>query len=147
MLDLENEGTDAKGMVKRIDHVLNSLFDAALAFGAGQLALGSEDEGGGSPDDWTAHLMAQSFGRWLTVVVGAVIVGAGFYQFHKAYRADLRDELKSSELGVREKERATRSGCLGYTARGVVFSVIGVFLAHAALQTDPEKASGAEAAR
>jgi hypothetical protein len=108
MPDPENEGTDAKGIVKRVDHVLNSLFDAALAFSAGQLALGSEDEGDGSPDDWTAHLMAQSFGRWLTVVVGA-----GF-QFHKAYRADFRDELKSSELGVRDKEWATRSGRLGY---------------------------------
>jgi uncharacterized protein DUF1206 len=88
VLDPENEGTDAKGVVKRVDHVRNSLLDAALAFSAGQLAWGSEDEGGGSPDDWTARLMAQSFVGSLTVVVGAVIVGAGFYQFHRAYRAD-----------------------------------------------------------
>jgi hypothetical protein len=37
MLDPENEGTDAKGIVKRADDVLNSLFHAALAFSAGQL--------------------------------------------------------------------------------------------------------------
>jgi Domain of Unknown Function (DUF1206) len=59
------------------------------------------------------------------------LVGAGFYQFHKAYKADFRNELKSGELGVREKEWSTRSVCLGYAARGVVFSVIGVFLVQA----------------
>ena len=45
MLDPENGGRGAKGIVKRVDHALNGLFHAALAFSAGQLALGS---GGGA---------------------------------------------------------------------------------------------------
>jgi uncharacterized protein DUF1206 len=142
ILDPENEGTDAKGIVKRFDHVLNGLFHAALAFSAGRLALGSGSGGGGSPDDWTARLMAQPFGRWLAVVAGAVIVGAGLYQLYKAYRADFRDELKTGEMSAREKKWTTRSGRLGYAARGVVFGVIGVFLVQAALQTDPDEARG-----
>jgi hypothetical protein len=142
MLDPENEGRDAKGLVKRVDHVLNGLFHAALAFSAGQLVLGSGSGGGGSPDDWTARLMAQPFGRWLVVIVGAVFVGAGLYQFYKTCKADFRDELKSGEMGAREKAWATRSGRLGYAARGVVFGVIGVFLIQAALQTDPDEARG-----
>jgi Domain of Unknown Function (DUF1206) len=142
IVDPENEGKDAKGILKRVDHVLNGLFHAALAFSAGQLALGSGGGGGGSPDDWTARLMAQPFGRWLAVVAGAVIVGTGLYQLHKAYRADFRDELKSGEMGAREKKWASRIGRIGYAARGVVFGVIGVFLAQAALQTDPEEARG-----
>jgi hypothetical protein len=140
--DPENEGTDAKGLVKRFDHVINGLFHAALAFSAGQLVLGSGGGGGGSPNDWTAHLMAQPLGRWIVVSVGVVIVGAGLYQFYKVYRADFRDELKLGEMGDRERTWATRSGRLGYAARGVVFGVIGVFLVQAALQTDPEKARG-----
>ena len=142
ILDPENEGTDAKGLVKRLDHVLNGLFHAALAFSAGQLILGSGGGGGGSPDDWTARLMAQPFGRWLAAVAGAVIVGAGLYQFYKAYQADFRDDLKTGEMSAREKKWTTRSGRLGYAARGVVFGVIGVFLVQAALQTDPDEARG-----
>ena len=142
ILDPENEGTGAKGVLKRIDHVLNGLFHAALAFTAGQLALGSGSGGGGSPDDWTARLMAQPFGRWLAVVAGAVIVGAGLYQLYKAYEADFRDELRTGEMSAREKKWATRSGRLGYAARGVVFGVIGVFLVQAALQTNPDEARG-----
>ena len=143
ILDPENEGKDVKGIVKRADHVLNGLFHAALAFSAGGLALGTRGGGGGgSPDDWTARLMAQPFGRWLVVIVGAGIVCAGLYQFYKAYKAEFRDELKSGEMSARERTWATRSGRLGYAARGVVFGVIGVFLVQAALQTDPDQARG-----
>jgi uncharacterized protein DUF1206 len=141
-LDPENEGRDAKGILKRFDHVINGLFHAALAFSAGQLVLGSGGGGGGSPDDWTASLLAQPLGRWLAVIAGVVIVGAGLYQFYKAYKADFRDELKLGEMGSRERAWAARSGRLGYAARGVVFGVIGVFLVQAALQTDPDEARG-----
>ena len=143
LLDPENEGTDAKGIAKRLDHGLNGLFHASLAFAAALLVLGaSGGEGGGSPDDWTARLMAQPFGRWLTVVVGSVIVGIGLFQFYKAYKADFRDELKLGEMSDREDTWATRAGRLGYAARGVVLGVIGAFLVQAAVQTEPDKALG-----
>jgi hypothetical protein len=141
-LDPENEGAGAKGIVKRSDHVLNGLFHAALAFSAGQPALGTGSGGGSSPDDWTARLLAQPLGRWLVAIAGAVIVGTGLYQLYKAYAADFRDELKLGEMGGWEKTWATRSGRLGYAARGVVFGVIGVFLIQATLQTDPDEARG-----
>jgi hypothetical protein len=141
ILDPENEGRDSKGVVKRFDHVINGLFHAALAFSAGQLALGVGG-GGGSLDDWTKRLMAQPFGRWLAVIAGAVIVGAGLYQFYNAYKADFRDELKTGEMSTREHRWTTRSGRLGYAARGVVFGVIGIFLVQAAPQTDPDEARG-----
>jgi hypothetical protein len=142
ILDPENESRDAKGVVKRVDHTLNGLFHAALAFSAGQLALGSGGGGGGSPDDWTARLLAQPLGRWLAVIAGAVIVGAGLYQFYEAYKAAFRDKLKAGEMSARAKTWAARCGRLGYATRGVVFGVIGVFLVQAALQTDPDQARG-----
>ena len=142
ILDPEDEGKDVKGIVKRTDHVLNGLFHGALAFSAGGLALGAGGGGGGSPDDWTARLMAQPFGRWLVVIIGVGVFCAGLYQFYKAYKAEFRDELESGEMSAREMSWATRSGRLGYAARGVVLGVIGVFLVQAALQTDPEQARG-----
>jgi Domain of Unknown Function (DUF1206) len=142
ILDPENDGSDLKGIASRVEHVLNGLLHAALAFSAGGLALGAGGGGGGSPDDWTARLMAQPFGRWLVVIVGAGILGAGLYQYYKVYKADFRDELKSGEMSARKRTWVTRSGRLGYAARGVVFGVIGVFLVQAALQSDPDEARG-----
>jgi len=143
LLDPEKEGTNLRGIAKRLDHSLNGLFHASPASGAGVLVLGvSGGGGGGSPDDWTARFMAQPFGRWLTVILGLVIVGIGLFQFYKAYKADFRDELKLGEMSAREDTWATRVGRLGYAARGVVLGVIGTFLVQAALQTEPDKARG-----
>lgn len=142
ILDPDNEGKDAKGIVKRLDHVLNGLFHGALAFTAGQLALGSGGGGGGSPDDWTATLMSQPLGRWLVAAAGAVILVAGLYQFYKAYKADFRDELKLEEMSLREKRWSAHVGRLGFAARGAVFLVIGVFLGLAGLQSNPQQARG-----
>jgi len=142
VMDPEDEGRDAKGVVRRFDHVLNGLFHGALAFSAGQLALGSGGGGGGSPDDWTATLMSQPLGRWLVVVAGVGIVGAGLYQFYKAHKADFRDELKTGEMSLREKRWTTHAGRLGYAARGIVFGMISVFLVQAAIKADPDEARG-----
>ena len=76
------------------------------------------------------------------MIIGAAIVGAGLYQFYAAYKAKFTEELKLHEMSAREKTWATRSGRLGYAARGVVFGVIGVFLVQAALQSDPDEARG-----
>lgn len=141
-LDTENKGTDTKGIGSRLGNVLSGLLQAFLAFSAAQLALGMGGGGGGSPDDWTATLLAQPFGRILAVAIAAGIVAAGLYQFYKAYRADFREGLKLGEMSVRERTWATRLGRLGYVARGVVFIVIGVFLAQAALTFDPQQARG-----
>jgi hypothetical protein len=44
ILDPDDEGGDAKGLIKRADHIVNGLFHAALAMSVGRVALGS---GGG----------------------------------------------------------------------------------------------------
>jgi Domain of Unknown Function (DUF1206) len=142
ILDPENEGTDAKGLSRRVNHVLNGLFHAALAFSAGWLALGLGGGSGGPPEDWTARLLAQPPGGPLAVIAGAAIVVAGLYQLYKAYNADFRGELASGEMSAGARRWATRNGRLGYASRGVVFGVIGVFLAQAALQTDPDEVRG-----
>lgn len=141
--DPENEGKDAKGVVKRFDHVINGVFHGALAASAGRLALGSGGGGGGGgPDDWTATLLQQPFGRILTVAVGVVIVAAGLLQFYRAYDAKFMNEMKPGEMGPHQRTWTRRSGRLGYAARGVVFGIIGVFLVLAALQSDPNQARG-----
>jgi hypothetical protein len=41
---------------------------------------------------------------------------------------------------------ATRSGVVGHVARGVVFTIIGVFLGKAAIEYDPKEAVGIDGA-
>jgi hypothetical protein len=142
ILDPDNEGRDVKGLGKRFNHVLNGVFHAFLALTAVQLALLGSSDGGGSPDDLTARLLQEPFGRLLTAGVGVGIVCAGLYQFYCAYRAKFMEELEPGRMGAGTRKWTRRSGRLGYAARGVVFVVIGVFLVQAALKTDPNEARG-----
>ena len=142
VVDPENDGADAKGIAKRSKHAADGLFHAALALSVVQVALGSGGGGGGGPDDWTATLLQQPFGRLLTVAVGVVILGIGLYQFYLAYAAKFMEGLRPGELGAGQRTWARRSGRLGYAARGVVFGIIGGFLIQAALQTNPNQARG-----
>ncbi len=142
VLDPDNEGGGAKGVIKRADHVANGLFHAALAVSVGRVALGTGGGGDGGPDDWTATLLQQPFGRWLVGAVGAVVFAVGLFQLYRAYDARFMEELKPGEMDPREKRWTRRAGRLGHAARGVVFLVVGGFLAQAALQFDAQEARG-----
>ena len=141
ILDPDREGGNARGLIKRADHVVNGLFHGALAVSVGRVALGSGG-GGGGPDDWTATLLQQPLGRLLVAVVGAGILAIGLFQFYRAYDAKFMEKLKPGEMSPRERRWTRRAGRLGHAARGVVFLVIGAFLAQAALQSDPDEARG-----
>jgi uncharacterized membrane protein YidH (DUF202 family) len=119
-----------------------------LALSAIRLAMGSTAGSGSSnsTQDWTARLMSQPFGQWLVGLVGAFIIGLGFYQFYRAYKAKFRKEMKLQEMTPTEETWATRIGRFGEAARGVVFVITGFFLLQAARQADPNQARGLDGA-
>jgi hypothetical protein len=144
IMDTENKGTHAKGIVTRGGYVVIGLIYAGLAVSAVRLIMGSGGGGSGeaSTQGWTARLLSQPFGQWLVGIVGAVVIGIGLYQFYQAYSAKFREELNSVEMSSSEETWATWIGRFGFAARGVVFGIIGGFLIIAAIQAQPQEARG-----
>ena len=116
VLDPDGEGGDARGLIKRADHVVNGFFHASLAVSVGRVALGPGG-GGGGPDDWTATLLQQPFGRSLVGVVGAGMLAIGLFQFYRAHDAKFMEKLKPGEMNHRERGWTRRAGRLGHAAR------------------------------
>ncbi|HAJ59391.1 MAG TPA: hypothetical protein DCP31_09065 [Cyanobacteria bacterium UBA8543] len=146
--DPEHKGDDPKGLARRFGYGITGLIYASLAVSAIGLITGS---GGGSSSsnsqqDWTARLLSQPFGQWLVGLVGAFIIGLGFYQLYKAYKAKFRKQMKLQEMTPTEETWATRIGRFGLAARGIVFAIIGFFLLEAARQSDPSEARGLDGA-
>ncbi len=145
--DPENNGTDAKGIAKRISYAINGIIYAGLAFTAVKLALGTGgNSNSNSTQDWTARILSQPFGQWLIGTVGVLIIALGFYQFYQAFSKKLRKKLNITELSNPERKWVMTICRFGVAARGVVFCIIGWFLIQAATQYDPTQAGGLDQA-
>lgn len=141
--DPEGKGSDGEGIVKRIGFAISGLIYLFLSFYAASIVFGWSTGGsGGGQQAWTAKLLAQPFGQWLVGIVGAIVIGVGFYQFYKAYKAKFMDKYKTGEMSQAERTWAERAGRFGLSARGVVFCIIGIFLIQAAIQADPSETRG-----
>jgi di/tricarboxylate transporter len=103
---------------------------------------------GGSDDKTqpiTARVMAHSGGRTLVLLVGAGIVIGGVAMAVRAFRQKFEDNLKTREMPGWLESATKVIGTAGLASRGLVFVLIGGFLAKAALQFDPEDAKGLDA--
>jgi hypothetical protein len=143
--DAERKGSEAKGLALRVAQAGRALVYAGLALSAARLVMGEPGgDGGGdaSAADWTARLMAAPAGRWLVGLAGAGVIGYALYQLYRAYAAKVRKHLDLSEATPSQAEWVVRLGRFGIAARGVVFVVIGWFLVRAAMEYDPDRASG-----
>ena len=146
--DPEHKGNDAKALARRVGYGISGFIYASLALSAIRLSMGSGAgrSSSSSEQDWTARLLSQPFGQWLVGLVGAFVIGLGFYQLYKAYKAKFRKHMKLQQMSPTEEAWATRIGRFGLAARGVVFAIIGFFLLEAARQSDPNQARGLDGA-
>jgi hypothetical protein len=125
----------------RIGYLMSATVHGGLAWQAARLALGHGGGGGdGQADQRTAELMAVPFGQWLVGIVAIGVAGYGVAQIVKVARGRGVEAMHGYDPNVRRTvERAAR---IGLVARGVVFGIMGLFLARAALQRDPSEAGG-----
>jgi hypothetical protein len=141
VFDTEDRGTEPKGIAIRLIHAGSGVIYLMLAISAFGLLIGKasrrDDDAGAQ--DWTAWLLQQPFGRWLVGAVGFAIIGAGVVMLITAWKARFTKHLKCTP----EHERwIIPVGRLGYTARAIVFGIIGGFLVLAAATADSEQAHG-----
>lgn len=141
-MDPKNKGTDAEGATKRVGYAASGLANLALALYAAQIITGSGGGGGSSKQELTAQLMSQPFGLWIVGFIGAAVIGVGLYHFYKAANATFMKHYRASKMDYQTRKWAKRLGQWGISARGVVFTIIGIFLIQAALQADPSETRG-----
>ena len=148
VLDTDNAGTDGEGIVKRLGYAGSAIIHASLALSAVRLLQtgNAGESSSSSTQSWTAQLLDKPFGQVLVGLVGLVVIGVGGYQLYKGVKAKFREDLNLGEMSATEERWATRFGQVGYSARGIVFGLIGVFLIVAAVQANPDEARGIDGA-
>lgn len=146
-VDPQGKGDGVKGLGWRGWMVGRGLFHAALAWQAISFVMrgGGGASGEGETDRNAQTIMSAPFGPWLVVLLGLGIAGYGIGQIVMAVKGKLAKRLEQGGLrsmspGVRTW--AIRISRYGLAARGVLFTIIGGFLAQAGFTEDPDRARG-----
>ena len=134
-LDLDNDGTDAKGLVKRIARGIGGLAYWVLAFLAAKQLFGSGDGAdggratgsGGIKQDAATSVADATGGDTLLVVIGLVVLAVAASQFYIAYKAEFMKEMPGAPPVVKP------AGQIGYAARAIVVALVGYFAIKAGL--------------
>jgi hypothetical protein len=147
IFDREGDGADGSGIAKRIGYLARAAFYGALAATALTLldGTGGDSSETGQARQTTAEVLGWPGGRWLVAAVGlGFLCAAGF----NAYRAFTQkfEEKWYVDLGERTQRVLSAVGSVGLLARFVVFGLVGLFLARAAYEYDPQEAIGLDGA-
>jgi Domain of Unknown Function (DUF1206) len=141
-------GHAGAGDAKKLGKRAVSLFRAALygwfAVNTFLILAGASSSGGSdqSSRTWSTRLMGQPMGRWLVVAVGIGFIVAGAALAWRGLSTKFDKNLKLLEMSDGMERAVKTVGLVGNVARGVVFSMIGVFFIVSAATFDPHKARG-----
>ena len=140
--DPDRHGTAFSGLVTRIGNVIRGGIYGALGIEAFKLVRGLRGSSGREAELWTARIMDLPLGVWLVAIAGAIVVIYGVSEVVGAVKSHLDRSLDLSVLPPRLRPLVTKISRFGVGARGVIISVLGVFLVRAAIQHDPSEAHG-----
>jgi uncharacterized protein DUF1206 len=142
--DRGGEGQGPKGLAKRAGYVGRGLIYTSLCIIAVAVLFGSS--GDKNEKEETARVLEWPAGRWIVGAVGAGFAAAALWNFFRGVTRKFKDELNTGEMSAFEEQVTTVVGVVGVVARGVVFSLIGIFLIKAAVEYDPQEAIGLDGA-
>lgn len=94
----------------------------------------------------TGELMTTAGGRWLVGLAGLVLaaIGVGLVIYGLVKRFE--KHLKTGEMDPKTRKLTRRLGIAGYVAKGTAYAIAGFLIIYAAVNYDPEKARGLDAA-
>ncbi|HET6954033.1 MAG TPA: DUF1206 domain-containing protein [Acidimicrobiales bacterium] len=147
LTDRRGEGTGASGLAKRARGLgIGAVYVASAVAAVSLVMSSSSNAAGGDERAETAKVLDWPAGRWIVLAVGIGFVADGLYNLYRAATRSFRKRLKEQEMPGPVRPWAIGSGVLGHAARGVVFGLVGIFLAKAAVEYDPAEAVGIDGA-
>ncbi|WP_156151337.1 DUF1206 domain-containing protein [Domibacillus indicus] len=139
--DVEHNGTDAKGIIKRISYIVSAFIYGSLALTAIKLAMHAGSSGS-SEQTISAKLLAQPFGQWIVGLIGLIIIGYGCSQLYRGWKEKFMKHFKIYEMNEKEIRLARSAGRVGLAARGVVLIIVGFFFIETAITANPNESKG-----
>lgn len=133
VLDPEHQGTEAKGVVKRVGYAVSGAAYLTLAvFSARVASQGGASRNQNSEAQTASQVLELPGGQVLLGLAGVALLGVAANQLYSAYGAKFMKRMAFTDVGARYKDTLKRIGQVGITARGLLLTIVGVFLLVAA---------------
>ena len=101
---------------------------------------------GSSEQDHVEKIFDLPAGRWLVGAIGLGVLAWGLGSAWRAISRNFKDDLHTERMSETSERWTTRAGVVGYSARAVVFVLIGTFVIRAAWEYDAGEAVGLDGA-
>ena len=146
--DVDRAGTGWRGISMRVIASGVGFFYLFLAWTAWNIIVAARaaqaDEA--IPKTLTSLLLALPLGTVLVFLIGLGIIGAGVHECYSGISGKFQNNFRMYELSEKERKTVTWLGFLSFTARALIFALMGYFFIWAAIDYNPNEAVGLDGA-
>jgi Domain of Unknown Function (DUF1206) len=147
VVDPLHEGHDAKGIAQRLGYLVSGISYGLLALATyglitAKAPAATSGAQAAQTQQTTASILTQPWGPVVVALAAAIVIGVGLLQIFTAFRRKFNPQFQLAVRTGNARIWIERLGRFGTTARGVVFTLIGVFLLQAAVQHNASRAQG-----
>jgi hypothetical protein len=147
ILDPLHKGHDMKGLLERFGFLASAVGYALLVPPTYRYITGTSTTGNGTQTQGPiVKIMAMPWGRWAIGIAGLAVLAGGTYQIYQGIKANFDRQFQIYAMTPNQAKLAISAARYGTTARGFVFAVLGVLIAIAAYQANPNQPIGIDAA-
>ena len=134
------------GAGPRLKSLARAAIYAGLCYLTFSVISGTNRSLSGRQQDMTATAMQHTFGRILVGVVGLAIVACGIVLVAEGARKKFMKHLHTAQMSARTRRVVKLLGMTGTIARGLVFALVGVLVADAAVTHKASQSGGLDKA-
>lgn len=140
--DTEGKGNNFKGLAKRGSYIFRGLLYISVAAYAGKLLLHHTTSNGDSNEKLAGQLINKPFGQELVGIIAICMFISGIVQLFNAFSGRYKKYVQYAQHKSHIASLLIKTGRLGYTARGIVWFIIGWLFLKAAVKSSPGQAGG-----
>ena len=146
--DVDNAGKSWQGIIKRCVAGGTGIFYLFLAWTAWKIITSASVavENGGVQKNITALILAFPLGAILVFLIGLIMIGAGFSECYRGVSGKFQEDFRLYELKGTKRRIVSILGALSFTARAVIYGLMGYYFIVAAIDENANEARGIDGA-
>ncbi len=146
--DVDDAGKSWQGIIKRIIAVGIGLFYLFLAWSAWNILITAQvtPENGTVQKTITAIFLALPLGAVLVFLIGLIVIGTGVHECYSGLSGKFQENYRLHEIEGGHRKIIIILGALSFTARALIFALMGYFFITAAVYYNADEAVGIDGA-